>query len=281
MHDFYFRMLYLYDRLELLMFAESLRDTPLWKQYEGSVVAQGKQLNIPGLSSKDQALFAEGFKYNPWLMSSLLRNGRQFHLDRLQDFLGQRPMDKTPRNREDRLTKFYAEVKRNQTRTVRRVYAHMLPVGHLLQVHDGRARPRLLSPTTLEFTDHPELSQIYETPQVENNLLIGYYERVTTSLEVKFKLRQPVQKMVQHSDNRLQETGSACSTRKKEELEGICKQLRVPVSGSIREMCNTIKVELMRRDLEDLRRTHHANAAERARHPRVRWFYLHFEVQPI
>jgi hypothetical protein len=282
LHDFYFRMLYLYDRLELLLFAEDMRDTDQWPHYAPYVTEVGEHLDVPGMSKADARLLAEGRKFNPFLMSSLVKVDRSFHLDRLQNFLGDRAVQRTARNREDRLGRFYAAVKRQRDRTVRRVYAHMLPVGHLLQVADGRARPRLLDPTTLEFTDHPELGRAYEMPQRENPLIIGYYERISSNLEVKFQLRDPVQNMERHKDARLQRTGSACSTRKKEELEEICRMLRIPVShGSIRDMCNAIKATLMRRDLEELRRVHHLPAADRARHPRIRWFYLHFEVQPI
>jgi hypothetical protein len=82
------------------------------------------------------------------------------------------------------------------------------------------------------------------------------------------------------------ETGSSCSTRKKEEHQTIIRNLGLKPdfdieTASIKEMCNYIKIYLMEQDLRDLRRVHHLGQAERVKHPRVRWFYLHFEKQPI
>lgn len=290
LHDFYFRMLYIYDRLELILFAEYLRDTPLWSTYDRYVISDDTAIEIPGISKTVMKEIQEGGKYNAFMMSSVMRNGRgkgkDPSFDRLAQFLGPRQVQQTARDRHERLAKFYAVAEKRKRHSVRPVYAHMLPVGHLLDIDHGRAQPRLLDPSSLEFQDHPELSQAYEMPSVENEHYVGYYERTPSSLEVRFKIRPPVQKIEKHRDNRMIETGSSCSTRKKEEHQAIIKKLGLKPefdieTASIKEMCNYIKVYLMEQDLRDLRRVHHMSKAERVRHPRVRWFYLHFEKQPI
>ena len=71
------------------------------------------------------------------------------------------------------------------------------------------------------------------------------------------------------------ERGSVCSTRKKEELHEIAKQLKIDIKGvSIKELCDLIKFELMYRELKSRREARKTNAKKR-----VRWFYLHFENQ--
>jgi hypothetical protein len=298
LHDFYFKMLYVYDRLELIVFAEHVRDSPLWSMYSKYVIEDDSLLVVPGLNKTQLKELRDGIHYNAFMMSSIarsvgaekgkpnkddnLQNPQKHNIDRLANFLGQRQIQKTAQTRDERLAKFYAVVSKHARDKIRPVYAHMLPIGHLLEIENGRARPRLLDPDTLEYHEHPELSQSYEMPSVENSKMVGYYERMPTSLEVKFKLRPPIQKIERHKDNRMIETGSACSTRKKEELQTIMKNLGIKgvESDSIKDMCNTIKIFLMEQDMRELRRVHHLSAAERQKHPRVRWFYLHFEKQP-
>lgn len=291
LHDFYFRMLYIYDRLELILFAEYLRDTPLWETYDKYVSSDDTPIEIPGIPKTVMKEIQEGGKYNAFMMSSVVRNvpgrgkGVDPIFDRLAQFLGPRQVQNTARDRHERMAKFYAIVEKRKKHKIRPVYAHLLPVGHLLDIDHGRAQPRLLDPTSLEFHDHPELSQAYEMPSVENSHYVGYYERTPSSLEVRFKIRPPVQKIEKHKDNRMVETGSSCNTRKKEEHQAIIKNLGLKPdfdveTASIKDMCNYIKVYLMEQDLRDLRRVHHLSQAERVRHPRVRWFYLHFEKQP-
>ena len=115
----------------------------------------------------------------------------------------------------------------------------------------------------------------YENNQniLENNVIIGYYDKSDTGTELKFKLRPPVQKIKNKEEIRHEERGRVCLFYEKDELAIIAKQLGLDTDDRNvkRNICNAIKNKLI--DNENKERCKCLNK-------RVRWFYRHFEDQP-
>lgn len=257
LHYFYLKMLYFYDRLEMVLFAEGTRETALWSHY------------------KDYISSEKAPKYNAFLMSSMDKSSGHFQVERLNEYIGKNPSP-SKKIKHVRLEdmELHLELKGHK-----KVLASILPVGHFLstdiEAHGFiRSTPRIYLPDKDEWEKSGNFS--FETTDVENDIIVGYYEKMPHNMELKFKLRAPVQKIVKHDDSRFTERGTTCSTRKKEDLEVIATSLGLKIDdSSIKGACQLIKLELMKREMKA--RHHHRYHKTQ---PRVRWFYFHFESQP-
>jgi hypothetical protein len=267
MHDFYFKILYFYDRLDMILFADQIVGTKLESIYMDYVQKGGKIAYADGSRPKT---LKEDNGYNTFLMSSMGKSDYAFNLDRLNEFLG-----KDKKHKKEKKDK------------MRKVFAYLLPIGHFLtgsaessQIQQASI-PKIYLPgeskeqwrRAIEFTPEPE------THEVENDNIVGYYEKNPVGIDLKFKLRLPVQKIIQHEDSRMIERGSACNTRHKEELEQIAKSLGLTMNGGIKEICNAIKLELMRLEMDSRRKWNHMSRESKSQSRRIRYFYLHFEKQ--
>jgi hypothetical protein len=107
---------------------------------------------------------------------------------------------------------------------------------------------------------------------VENDIVIGYYEKNPMGIDIKFKLRPPSQQIVKHADSRMLERGAACRTRHKDDLLAIAKSLGISqVDPTVSGICDAIKLELMEREMKERRLAQHGAKKQ------TKWFYLHFE----
>jgi len=252
--------LYFYDKLDMILFADLVEDK--YKDY----ITKAK-IKIPDVHyhKKKYEILKEDHKYNAFLMSSIIKStgsSPDFNIDRLNAFIDE-SRDPTT----------------SKSVTIRKVFSNMLPVGHFLSKSGqniGAVIPRLYDPVSDSWSQATEFIEKYIATDIENNIIVGYYEKNPTGIDVKFKLRPPIQKIVKHEDSRMIERGSVCSTRKKEELIEIAKSLNITLDTmSIKEICDLIKFELMYREIQSRRKAHHEGSTKR-----VRWFYLHFEQQP-
>lgn len=261
LHDFYFKMLYFYDKLDMILFADLLEDK--YRDY----ITKAK-IKVPDIKygKHKYEILKEDHKYNAFLMTSMIKStgsSPEFNIDRLNALIDQ---SRDPASK--------------GSKSITKVFSNMLPIGHFLSKSGqtvGAVIPRLYDPVTDSWNLATEFIEKYSVTDVENDLIVGYYEKNPTGIDVKFKLRPPVHKIVKHTDSRMIERGSVCSTRKKEELFEIAKSLSITLDTmSIKEVCDLIKFELMYREIQSRREAHHKGASKR-----VRWFYLHFEQQPL
>lgn len=297
LHEFYFKMLYFYDRLELILFADHVEDTSLFNIYKPYVTKANISFGVHE-TKKEKKVLKENHKYNPFLMSSIVKSSseRTFNIDRLNEFLGRKSTSKKNPRLEDMVLK----VEKPKQGKIQKVFSNMLPIGHFLSSTVEQigtvAVPKIYIPEqdqkglnpwvrSNEFVQqHAPVSQ-----EVENDIIVGYYEKTSGGIDVKFKLRPPAQKIVKHEDSRMIERGSACNTRKKEDLYAIATQLgltkgkeaTIKSDSSIKDICGEIKLELMEREMQERRKFKHLTPEQRAKTKRVRWFYLHFEPQLI
>ncbi len=166
----------------------------------------------------------------------------------------------------------------------------MLPVGHFLvpaeeikisvipYLYNPEApRQRTDTDPTLyaesgEWVKTPEFVEHYKTgePEKENDIIVGYFER-GEELAFKFKIREPIHQTKKFQDLRKNKRGSVCATAKKGTLIAIARRLGIKITEvNIKNICDSIKLELMKRELNSRRKHRHGDIL-------VRWFYFHFE----
>lgn len=291
LHEFYFKVLYFYDKLDLILFARDVQGSSIEAMY-APYVTKGtirRKTKLEESMVKDE-------KHNAFLMSSILKTAglsKPFQINVLNAFLGKsktpqalkyKPKNVSIANVIMDFKKWY--VPPTDKKNITQVYADMLPIGHFINseqtISSDYSIPTILNLQSeqlpwiksTEFTI-PKSTLITE---VENNIIVGYYDQTTSGIELKFKLRAPKHKLVKHEDSRLIERGAACNTRKKEELLDIVKMLKISDtdSTSIRSLCSAIKLDLMRREMIE-RRAARAAVAKNKKYTQTRWFYLHFE----
>lgn len=230
-------------------------------------------------------------------MSSIIKStgNQSFDIHRLNDFLHKighphySNVKKAPR-----LDQIDIAKQLKKPKTIKRIPSNMLPVGHFLSSSMEASTivsvPKIYIPSLDSDLNHSSQKtnpwiKAYEfnqptDDQVDNDIIVGYYEKNPSGIDVKFKLRQPSQKIKIYDDSRLIERGSACTTRKKEELVEIARQLditNINDSDSIKVICNEIKLELMYREMKERRLFKHMSPEDRKKNKRIRWFYFHFE----
>jgi hypothetical protein len=287
LHEFYFKMLYYYTRLDLILFANNLTEVGM-NNYSDYItdksIKVGKEKIQP--ATKD----TRDNKYNAFLMSSIIRSTgseEKFNIHRLNDFLkksrsspGTVELVKQSQMSNLGITRELSKAKKRTAIT--KVLATMLPVGHFLTVSDNtnfgfKSVPKLYNPLDDTWNMSPEFTQKSSVPVKENNIVIGYYEKNPVGIDIKFKLRNPIQNIVKHSDSRMIERGASCANRPKEELLQIAKKLGIKLENdTIGHICTSIKLDLMNREMTERRKVQHLKRKNQD-YQQIKWFYLHFE----
>ncbi len=146
----------------------------------------------------------------------------------------------------------------------KKIRADVLPVGHFLgklprfYINEAWATNAAYSKITADIK--------------ENDIIVGYEERQDGHVDIRFKIRHPVQHMKKHNDQRMIERGSACSTKSKDELFKICKSLDISTDkkDSSADLCDRIKMNLIHRELK-----------ARSSGSKVKWYYMFYEESPV
>lgn len=273
-HDFYFKMLYYYDLRSLVMFAYTSKPHIFEKYSKYAIPILSKDIKLKSIERYENRK----------------KNGRDNAASKPEDIDGDDPNDivssgiinllKTTYNRTSNIwvpQEFrdeYNEIirrsnelfigKSKKTSTVVKVKADLLPIGHYISQY-----PRVYHPETgwseiAAYGDDIEFK--------ENNIIIGFDERSETGVHTRFKLRAPVQNIAKHSDSRETEKGTVCESKRKEYLLDIAKKLHVDLDErvSVKELCGLIRSKLIRYEL-----------VEQKKKSRIRYFYMHWETQPI
>jgi Helicase conserved C-terminal domain len=293
LHTFYFKMLYFYDRLEMIIFADELEDSPLVAHYRPYFTRSNIAYGIHAASAPvgRAKKLREDHDYNAFLMTSIIKSSgeqKPFDIARLNEFLGRRATSRGVANLES--MKLDKQIPTRGQRT--KVFSNLLPVGHFLTTDSANlAIPKIYIPPGSpahgrdEWAKIPDFAQhIHEPREKENNIVIGYYERNPTGIDVKFKIRHPKQKIEKFDDSRLVEKGAICSTKRKEELADLAHKLgikRISTDGSIKNMCNIIKLTLLNNEMNERRKWKHLSDKQRETATRTRWFYFHFELGAV
>jgi hypothetical protein len=301
LHEFYFKMLYFYDRLEMILFASHVlnkknsdyssyttkpnpRINPYKIEYPDTDKGTGKEKGKGTGKEK-----GKGEKmYNAFLITSIAKSSlpAKLEFDRLNEFISKEKDVSAAKKSHGDIASVDIRVDKSGSKVkITPVPSNMLPVGHFLNLDSTEVVvPYLYIPGEDDWRRAPEFVKAMEANtafEVENDILIGYYDKVMSGIDVKFKTRSPVQKIVKHTDTRLIETGAACDNKRKEEIVGLLELvgiIRIGEESNIRELCETLKLELMKRELLSRQNARHGKGLIGGK--RVRWFYMHFEKQP-
>ena len=144
--------------------------------------------------------------------------------------------------------------------------ASILPIGHIL----GKV-PRFYSKKTGWFVSIEYSGMVKDIK--ENNIIVGYDEKLKNMMRTRFKLRAPIQVSKLEVDSRKIMKGVVCHNAKsKAYLLDVCKKLKIRTNGNIgiKDICKKIRTRLIRNDL--IAKINGTN---------VRWFYLSYERQPV
>jgi hypothetical protein len=240
-HDFYFKMLYYYDLIGVIFWANTVKN----HIYD---------------------------KYRDYLLESV-------KIEELKHVLDKTKCSWCPENimlrytasisKQSELTKSTHKSTTSQTETRPKVKIkcnpEVLPVGYIL----GDA-PRFYYPDSGWLYD-PEYLTNYEKTK-ENNIIIGYDEKTEAGIHVKFKIRNPVKiTKSQASDKRLVEKGGECRNRSRLFLEDLIKRLggKLPAKNNIFKICDEIKALLINKEID-----------ARKNKTGIKWFYFYYEPQP-
>jgi hypothetical protein len=138
----------------------------------------------------------------------------------------------------------------------------MIPIGHYIGT-----TPRFYHPSHNWFSS-PEYLQS-DVVWKENNIIVGFDHLSAGGLHIRFRLRNPRQKIKHQKDARLAERGIICTSHSKPFLRELGKKLGIknmPEKANITTLCNEIRARLMFLEL-----------TERAKGSNIKYFYNHFE----
>lgn len=260
-HEFYFRMLYFYTSLELVIYANGIQDLEIYEKYKPYIITSTSvsknTIKLKTLDKKSvMALLESSLKNKSSVVGCI--DAPQFDEQKIVN-LSKESQDHYEQN----------TIKMGKKLGIVPVDASILPVGHILA-----EVPRMYEPvSSIEetWTNNPEYLGRLKFEYKENDIIIGYYEKSKTGIEVKFKLRKPIQFIKIHTDTRMIERGSVCTSIKKPELSQLCEKLGIKDSCiGIKDVCNVVRVKLIENEIE-----------ERRKGTNIKWFYHLIEKQPV
>jgi hypothetical protein len=240
-HDFYLKLLYFYNKLNIIIFANKL-DNELEEIY-GKYVISTKIMTFTISDSKQ-----DNYNYNNLIYN--LEN--EYELEKIN----------TPKiyfsfyNKVINESNNYLKVKNKS-----KVYDYLLPIGHIFD-----KKFKFYHPSKYWFTKllYNNINIKYE----DNDLIIGYLEKTNIGFDIIFKLRKPNYKK-NIKDQRQIESGINCAFKDKDELIKLCRQLNINIKQmKLRKntLCEVIKIELIKRELN-----------ERKKNSKIKYFYFYWE----
>lgn len=265
MHDFYFKMLYYYDILSLVMWAYTCKPR-IFKDYiKYATPVQAKDIKLKVISRyerRKQEIEDISPDDNSDLASSGVINLLKTSYNRTSNvWIPQEFREEFDRILEDSLMLFNGRKKK--MRGITKVSAKYLPIGHYI----GKF-PRIYHPER-GWSEDPTYVQTDER-FIENDVVVGYDERSQYGTHIRFKLRKPIQSIKRYKDSRKIEKGSVCRSIAKDRLHEIAKEIDIVLGengrASVEELCILVRSKLIRLELK-----------ERIKKTNVKWFYFHYE----
>lgn len=141
-----------------------------------------------------------------------------------------------------------------------------VPIGHIMDEVS-----RFYHPERGWFAS-PEYSRVNDAWK-ENDLIIGFDLRSTGGMHIRFRLRNPRQKIEHHNDARLIERGIICTSRSREYLIDLAKKLgikQLKTDANLGDICREIRARLLYLELD-----------ERARGTNIKYYYNQYESAAI
>ena len=266
MHEFYFKMLYYYDLLSLVLWAYTAKPRIFhnYTAYAIPVKAKDIKLKTMSLYEKRKEELAD---ISPDDTSDLATSGV---INLLKSSLNRTSNAWIPQEFREQYDKTVSKSlelfinKKKKSKSITKVSGDLLPIGHFI----GKF-PKIYNPET-SWTEDPTYKQLDMT-YIENDTIIGYDSRTAAGVHIRFKMRNPIHNIKKQKDSRLIERGVVCKSKSKSDLKRIAKSIDVTLPDSrisVEELCMLIRSKLIRLELK-----------ERIKKSKIKWFYFHYEDQ--
>lgn len=261
-HDFYFKMLYYYDLMSLVLWAYTAKPKVFRNYAKYAIPVKAKDIKLKTLDLYD----ARPQDVSPDDNSDLATSGVINLLKSSFNKTSNRWIPQEFRKEYNNLLENSHQLfigRRKKSRSVTKVSAKLLPIGHYISKF-----PRLYSPDKNGWIEDPTYAQTNKRWK-ENSIIIGFEERSATGMHIRFKLRRPIQNIKTYRDKRLIHKGTVCSSLSKERLTSIAKKLDVvlPRKTNVVDLCSLIKSKLIRKEL-----------LERIADSSIKYYYFHYEM---
>jgi hypothetical protein len=265
MHEFYFKMLYYYDLLSLVLWAYTCKPRVFKEYTKYAIPVYAKDIKLKIISNYEKRQ-QENEDISPDDNSDLGTSGVINLLKTSYNRTSNIWIPREFREEFDKTLTASLELfngRRKKIKGITKVSAKLLPIGHFISKF-----PRLYHPEKGWIEDPTYV--LNDQTFVENDTIIGYDERSTYGTHIRFKLRKPIQSIKKYRDTRKIEKGSVCKSVPKTKLRELAKTIGVTLSSSgrtnVEELCALIRSKLIRLELK-----------ERIKKSNIKWFYFHYE----
>lgn len=220
-HNLYFKLLYYYNKFNLIIFANHL-DSDVFDKYYKDIVSHTKiDDSMLIISSLEEEL----------IMSS----GDIGKIELLND-------------RKNSLYKKHLKLYNNYTKN-KKVCAELLPVGHIID-----NIPKLYNNDKDWF--YQDIGYSKNIKFIDNDIIVGYNSKNSNSIDINFKLKPPSKNNnTKIKDSRSIHTGVVCLTKDKKDLLDILNKLEINIDSikkySKKEICNLIRRELITKEIQE------------------------------
>ncbi len=263
-HEFYFKMLYYYDLLSLIMWAYTSKPRVFKEYAKYAIPVRAKDIKLKTLAKYEDR---EDIDISPEDTSDLATSGVINLLKSTFNRTSNAWIPEEFRQQYDTtvdksLALFAGRKKKNKFIT--KANADLLPIGHYISKF-----PRLYIPDK-GWDENPTYLQ-NEQEFKENNLIVGFDERSNTGVHIRFKIRNPIHNIKKYKDSRQTEKGTVCKSKSKEYLRTIAKKLGavIPDKVNVDDLCVVIRSKLIRLELK-----------ERIKKSNIKYFYFFYEQRP-
>ena len=255
-HEFYFKMLYYYDIMGIVIWANTVKDfmKDKYNKYVSSSIPikniehAEKQQHITIKNKSDVIKMLESSintAGNIWVPEPVQKQYISSVVSSLEEFSKPRKVvPKPPANR--------------------------LPIGHFIpeipRFYDPNSKP----PSWIDVPSY--INRVAPEDWKENDLIIGFDDKSRTGLHIRFKIRAPVQNIKIFKDSRKIEKGCIATSKSKNYLIKLATDLEVelPKKINVINLSNVIRQKLIYNEIKE-RNTPGS---------KKKWFYMYYEKQP-
>jgi len=243
-HDFYLKLLYFYNKFNLIIFANKL-DKELSDIYAKYIIST-KRMNYT--ISDD---ITDNYNYNN-LINSLETESDNVNLQDNKIYFN---FYNTAINE----SKTYLSKKEKNIK----IFDYLLPIGHIFNKNFKFYHPSGYWFTKLNYNK-------INIKYIDNDYIVGYLEKSNTGFDILFKLRKGNIFSKKVKDLRHVESGLNCLFKDKDKLIEICKKLKINLNNiKLRKntLCDLIKIQLIKNEIE-----------ERKKNSNIKYFYFYWEL---
>jgi len=265
-HNFYFKMLYYYDLLSLVMWVHTSKNkiSKFYTNY--AIPIKSSDIKLKALSKYENRKDVDDtdmLSSSDDVASSGVINLLKYTYNRTSNtWIPQEFRENFNRIINKSLDLFVGRKKK--VKSLIKVSADLLPIGHYISKF-----PRIYHPEK-GWDENPTYLQ-NDQDFKENNYIIGFDERSDTGIHIRFKIRNPIHNIKKYKDSRETEKGTVCKSKSKEFLFDVIKKLNIDIPDKINvdELCVLIRSKLIRMEI-----------IERVRKSDIKYFYFHYESRP-